>query len=82
LHLGHGTGEPQVIALAVSNLAELAVNLGDLDRADALSTEALMRARQVGFRSTIASALHTRIEIPLHAAISRAPIHSSKKRSP
>ena len=65
LLLGRRTGEPQVTALAVNNLAEIAVSLRDLDQADTLSNEALRQAREVGFRSTIASALHTRMEILL-----------------
>ena len=39
------TGEPRGIALAANNLAEIAVNLGDLTLADGLIEESLTRAR-------------------------------------
>ena len=53
LRLRRRIGEPRAIALTANNLAELALDAGDLDYAETLIDEAITRAREIDFWTLI-----------------------------
>jgi hypothetical protein len=65
LMLGRHTGEPRAIALAASNLTQIALDTGELKHADALNTKALTQAREIESLPMIATALQTEALIAL-----------------
>jgi tetratricopeptide (TPR) repeat protein len=58
-------GEPRAIALTATNLADLALDAGELERADALNEEALRASQEIDYKTMIANALATRAVISL-----------------
>ena len=58
-------GEPRAIAITAANLAELALNAGEIDYAGTLNEEALAASREIDYKGMIASALGTRAIISL-----------------
>jgi predicted ATPase/class 3 adenylate cyclase len=58
-------GEPRAIALTAANLAELALDTGEIDYANTLSDEALRAAREIDYKVMIAAALGTHAIISL-----------------
>jgi predicted ATPase/class 3 adenylate cyclase len=65
LRLGRDAGEPRAIALASCNLAEIVIDVDELDTAEALIKESLTQARECESLPAIGGALITRAVIAL-----------------
>jgi predicted ATPase/class 3 adenylate cyclase len=65
LRLRRRIGEPRGIALTAANLAEYALDAGELDYADTLSEESLRASHEIEYKVMITSALATRAIISL-----------------